>query len=202
MNNLPAQQDKLQTEAKQVIHSLGLTELLSKYGTPTLIGSTALGLMVWRDIDIEVTIKDFTKEELVKIISAIFISAGYRIDVCMINNYEKLNANLPLGYYLGLKYFGDISPEEAVGSNEKIWKIDIWFLTEGNLRGKIKTEELQSKLTEGKRRAILEIKDAVAKNPKYRKEIKSMDIYIAVLDKGIKNLEEFEKYLNGLGKSL
>ncbi|MCL4417194.1 MAG: hypothetical protein M1365_10940, partial [Actinobacteria bacterium] len=53
-----------------------------------------------------------------------------------------------------------------------------------------------------KRLIILQIKEALIKNKKYKIEIFSIDVYKAVLEKGVKNLEEFKEYLKSVGKNL
>jgi hypothetical protein len=119
-----------------------------------------------------------------------------RIDLTLIDNNNQEQAFLPKGLYFGIKYYGNFPPEEKMSSKSKyIWKIDLWFVGKEDRRGFIKTQELQKALTEEKIKIILEIKNALWDHPLYRKEIKSMDIYGAVLEKGVKNLEEFKKYL-------
>jgi hypothetical protein len=47
-------QRALQMEAKQVARDIMLMELAQPLGDPVLVGSAALGLMVWRDLDVTV----------------------------------------------------------------------------------------------------------------------------------------------------
>lgn len=47
-------QKHMQVEADEVVRILGLNELLSEIGRPIRVGSSAMGLMVRRDIDITV----------------------------------------------------------------------------------------------------------------------------------------------------
>jgi hypothetical protein len=51
---LLARQRALQTEAEDVRAQLGLAQMLGAVGDPVLVGSAALGLMAWRDIDVTV----------------------------------------------------------------------------------------------------------------------------------------------------
>lgn len=194
------QQEELQKESHQVLEKLNLVEILSKYGKPTLVGSVTLGLMTWKDIDIEVITDNPNKEDIANIASTLINLPNYRIDLTVINNEDKHNPHTPKGIYLGIKYFDDIPIQEQFGASEKVWKIDIWFLTKENAQGAIKTKEIEEKLTDEKRKIILEIKEALATNPKYRKTIFSMDIYNAVLDNEVKNLEEFKGYLSKSGR--
>src|SRR5215469_1153410 len=48
-------QDLLQEEAQSVLKELNVIELLSAGGVVRQTGSTVLGLMVWRDIDLQVS---------------------------------------------------------------------------------------------------------------------------------------------------
>jgi len=43
-------------QAHEVLEALNLLHFLSKYGRPKIVGSVALGLMTWRDIDIDLEI--------------------------------------------------------------------------------------------------------------------------------------------------
>ena len=47
-------QDRLQTEADALLARLDLLRHLRRVGRPEQIGSSVLGLMVWRDIDVNV----------------------------------------------------------------------------------------------------------------------------------------------------
>src|ERR671935_386395 len=47
-------QRALQIEAEQVARDIRLMELAQPLGDPVLVGSAALGLMVWRDLDVTV----------------------------------------------------------------------------------------------------------------------------------------------------
>lgn len=200
--DLIEKQAALQEEARKILNKLQLIEKLSKYGKPEIIGSLALGLMVWRDMDIEVENNDFKKEELGELVKNITLNTECRIDFTIIYNAQLIKPNLPKGTYFGIKFYDHLPIEEQSSKSDKIWKIDIWFLKKENLRGSLKTNEIKNKLTDDNKKIILQIKDALWQNPKYRKIITSIDIYIAVLNKGVKNLEEFKQYLKESDREL
>lgn len=200
--DLMDKQNALQKEAHKILEQLKLIEKLSKYGKPEIIGSLALGLMVWRDIDIEVEINDSKKENLGELVGIITLNTECRIDFTIIYNAQLIKPNLPKGTYLGIKFYDHLPIKEQSSKSDKIWKIDIWFLKTENKKGSLKTWEIKNKLTDDNRKIILEIKNSLWQNPKYKKIITSMDIYIAVLDKGVKNLEDFKKYLLESGREL
>ncbi|MBI2022185.1 hypothetical protein HYS93_04905 [Candidatus Daviesbacteria bacterium] len=193
----------LQKDAYKVLEKLQLMELLKNFGEPKIVGSLSLGLMTWRDIDLETVCKELKKEYIAAIVATLISNFDRRIDFGMIDNRLKEHFIIPKGMYIGCKYFGeDIPVEELKGSNPNVWKIDMWFGLKGDNQGFQKTEEIKSKLTKEKRRIILEIKEKVSKNPKFRKEIFSVDIYDAVLENGVNNLNEFEQYLKQRGRLL
>lgn len=203
-NNLLKLQSNLQQQAQQVLKKLKLIELLSKYGRPNIVGSMELGLMTWRDIDIEVIVKDSNKEFIAEIVATLIRMLLRRIDFGLVDNRGEFNnPKTPKGIYLGLKYFPeDLKPEEIFGVNEKVWKIDIHFVLSKDSQAIQMTKELASKLTEEKKKAILEIKKEVTKSPKHRKEIFTIDVYNAVLYQGVKNINEFKDYLREKGINL
>jgi hypothetical protein len=55
-------QDALQAEARQIMTDLDLMELLQYAGRPEQVGSSVSGLMVWRDLDLNVLCQDLTIE--------------------------------------------------------------------------------------------------------------------------------------------
>lgn len=204
--DLVVMQNKLQIDAQEVLNDLDLINLLKQYGKPSIVGSFALSLMTWRDIDLEIVVDELNKEVVAEVIKKLILKTKYRIDLSFSDNlarFNESNPNSPQSLYIGVKYFGkDIEPTKMQGANPLVWKLDLHFLLGKDARGQAKTEELKDKLTDDKRKIILEIKNKVASNPNYRKEITSMDIYEAVLEKGVSSLEEFENYLQESGRNL
>lgn len=202
-NELLQKQNQLQTKAKEVIEKLQLIQILSKYGQVQLVGSVVLGLMTWKDIDIEVIVENLNKIIIAEVMRQIMEKSERRLDFAFIDNGDTFDPRNPTGMYLNIKYFGyELKQEELFGKNENIWKIDIWFVLPNAARSLEKTETIKRQLTTEKQNAILEIKNILASHPKYRKEIFSTDIYTAVLEKGVSNIDEFKKYLNETGKNI
>ncbi|MCP4537327.1 MAG: hypothetical protein GY832_09285, partial [Chloroflexi bacterium] len=106
--------------------------------------------------------------------------------ITLVDNRKMIERNRPPSMYIGGKYQAD---------KGAIWKIDIRFVSEQHAIAQKHIDSISSKLTDGKRRAILSIKHVVAQDPRYRTEISSVDIYKAVLAKGIMNLEGFKELL-------
>ena len=182
----------LQKEAHEVLGKLQLLEILSKYGKPEIVGSVALGLMTWPDIDIEV-VTDLKEEYMWEVAKHLFNFFNV-IDVGIADHTKGKVPHLPKGLYISARY-----KEEK---SENKWKIDIWLKDPKQEREQLSVDWIKSRLTDENRKIIFEIKSELASHPQYRKTIFSVDIYDAVLEEGVKNLEEFKNYLKESNREL
>jgi hypothetical protein len=173
-------QDALQLEADQVALDLGLDLLLAEAGEPVRVGSSALGLMSWRDLDVTVVCPSLCVAQVAGL--AARLAAHPRVRETSIRNDTgawNVDPAYPDGLYVGLGY------RTAAGAD---WKIDVWFVDEPDLQPDLEhVRTLPPRLTEPTRLAILRVKDAWAGRPGYR----SLDVYTAVLDGGVQTAEEF-----------
>lgn len=173
-------------EADEILYNKGLFEILKKYGTPHISGSYELDLMTWRDLDLYLesdNIAESTFFELGREIAELFhpVKMSYR------NERAGNSPGLPKGLYWGV-YLGN--------EREGAWKIDIWAMVPIELKERLAySNALKAKLSPLTRERVLEIKSQCWKDPGYRRTFLSTDIYDAVLDKGVCDILEFEKYL-------
>ena len=177
--------EELRSEADRLLSS-GLHEILADYGEVHLVGSYALRLMTWRDLDIHIV------QEAADINR--FFELGGRIARLLHPHRmhfrdESLarTADLPQGFYWGV-YLGD----ERAGA----WKIDIW-VSEPEVFETIRVygERLGTRMSESARSIILQIKSACWQHPEYRRGFSSSDIYAAVLDYDVVDIESFWTFL-------
>jgi hypothetical protein len=181
--------ESIKKEADQILYEQQLLSILSDYGKPYVTGSYAMDLMTWRDLDIYLQTDTIQEEE--------FFSLGARINhqfkpVKMSYRNERIGRTpgLPAGLYWGI-YFGN----ERKGA----WKIDIWAIGEKECSERVQfCEKLSDRITGENRHAIMEIKSSCWTDPSYRKSYTSKDIYEAVLENGIRNVESFKKYMHRL----
>ena len=103
----------------------------------------------------------------------------------------------PTGSPRDERYFFMVLYESGAESD---WKIDISFWLVESVRPEPIHDMVVQKLTPETRLAILRIKDVWWKQPSYRQEVSSVDIYDAVLLHGIRTLNEFDQYLIERGK--
>jgi hypothetical protein len=187
-------QAALQAEAHEVMDDLALLETLAAVGRPIALGSLALGLMAWRDIDLNILCDPLDADR---------VFAGLR-PFASHANIERLTfrsergrfnrSGLPEreGFYSGLRY----SAPEQPG-----WKLDLWFVLDGAPRPDLAhLTTIPPRLTPERRLAILWLKDLWHRRPAYRDTVVSVDIYDAVLEHGVRTPTEFAAYLRARGK--
>lgn len=188
-SKLLLQQKALQDEASEVADELRLHELLSQAGEPVRVGSSALGLMVWRDLDMTVKCSRLNQQLIAQIASELMLRAGVR-ELKFINDTGVYNTDpaYPDGLYIGLKYKSQLGKE---------WKMDIWFVDEPDRQPDLKhIITMPDLLTQERREAILRIKNNWASRAEYGKTVRSFDIYTAVLEENVSTPEQFQAWLD------
>jgi hypothetical protein len=187
-DDLLRRQVELQAEARSVEADLALEELLTPVGEVNRVGSAALGLMVWRDIDLTVVCTKLAIEPVAAVGAR--LAAHPRVNIVTFRNdtrHWKTNPNYPDGLYLGVRY-------RSPTNND--WKLDIWFVDEPDRQPDLAHMRwIPEKLTLEMRTTILLIKSAWASRPEYGKTATSFDIYSAVLNDGVQTLEAFDEWL-------
>ncbi|MGI8968202.1 MAG: hypothetical protein ACR2GA_03760 [Chloroflexota bacterium] len=193
-DELLSRQNALQVEAHRVLNELDVMAVLSRMGQTSIVGSLALGLMVWRDIDIEVQCERLNSDLAFQAVRPLISHSGvYRLTYHDWTG-SRATPDWPEGYYWGVRY-------QPLASEE--WKLDIWLLPAGTVRrtGGALIESLTASLTDESRSAILQLKDIWRHLPTYRDTVLSTDIYDAVLNHGIRTADDFDRYLTERGKS-
>jgi hypothetical protein len=183
-------QRALQIEAKRVAQDLMLMELAEPLGDPVLVGSAALGLMVWRDLDLTVVCPRLDIEAVVEVGSRLALHPRIR-EVVFRNDTGAWNTNTnptyPDGLYLGLSY-------RSAGGDD--WKSDAWFVDEPDRQPDLAhIRTLPNRLTDETRLAILRVKSVWASRPEYPSVVRSFHIYTAVLDDGVRTPDDFKAWL-------
>lgn len=178
-------QEELQKEAKELLEETGILSFLSKFGEIEVGGSLDSGLMVWRDIDLEVISKNLDEDKYWETVQFLFRLNNYYHSLYVQDFRKSVNPNSPKGLYIGIK----------IKFREKMWKVDIWYVEPRKENEANYNEWLKKQLNDENRKTILEIKSKVFEHPKYRKEFKAIDIYDAVINEGIKDAAGFKIYL-------
>jgi hypothetical protein len=181
----------LQDEAQSVLKELNLVELLSAGGVVRQTGSSALGLMVWRDIDLAVSSPGLSIERAFEIMHPLVTHSRVKqVRYFHQSGHFKLTG-LDERYYFMVFY--DLHEQAE-------WKFDISFWLGEGIHPEPVHEAIEQQLTPETRLTLLRIKDAWYQLPAYRSEVYSTDIYDAVLQHGVHTLTEFDQYLVERGK--
>jgi hypothetical protein len=192
-------QNALQAEVSTVLTELSLMERLALAGTATLIGSAALGLLVWRDLDICVVSPGLTITQAFEMMQPMFCHP----QVYQIRYANKSGVFNDTGQTKDDRYFFVLQYQTNAGTD---WNIDISFWLDGSPRHEVITlTEIRQQLTFETRLAILWIKEIWHGLPAYhsgkeKRAVSSRDIYDAVLYYDVRTPTDFDAYLRERGK--
>jgi hypothetical protein len=181
----------LRKEALDLITGSGMATLLQQqFGRPMIVGSVALDLMTWRDIDIYVPLDPAERDRFVAVLPPIVAELGrtgyvpYRITYN--DEWFKPSGAHGRGYYFGFRL---AAPEGAE------WKIGLWAWDPPAYEEKLRDfAALDERLRRADRTLILRLKSEAQGLPGFRDRIASYDIYQFVLDEAGTTLGELEDY--------
>ncbi len=168
-------------QADYILYQCGLLEELKKYGCPHIIGSYRMDMMAWNDLDIDVE-----------------------------NDKMSLNKLHTLSEYI-IKTFRPVwyeAKEERTDENKtvwfhgfemlvegQLWNIDIWFFDKAAIE---KAEQYCDYITRqvsdmpSLKQSITDIKQELIARRLYSfEQYTSMDVYNAVLNQQITNIDDF-----------
>lgn len=192
MSELLDAQSQLQIEADEVVRMLGLNALLGKIGRPIRVGSSAMGLMVRRDIDITVACNRLNDDTLAafSVIAGQMMSRTDCVNAVRFRNdtgqWNMEPEKYPDGHYLWLS---------VRTPDENTWTLGIWLVDEPERQPDIRhLTTLMPRLSEADREAILAIKLVLAAASQSTVRIPSALVYQAVMDHGVRTYREFEQW--------
>ena len=176
--------ENLRTEGQSVLERSGIGEIIYTAGFHP-VGSFVMKTMTWRDMDFERYDENpsWTKHwQLGRNLSELDWIWSLHCN----DSYRDPRTPNDYGYYWGLR----VSDPNQEGND--FWKIDLWTARKEEFEKSSPHRELWNNLmTEGKRCAILAIKEKLHDHPQYRQTLLSVHIYEAVLEYRISNLDGF-----------
>lgn len=187
-------QRALQLEAEDFAADLGIRDLVEPLGQPFLVGSAAVGLMVWRDLDLTIVCRTLDLDGVVAVGARLAMDPRIR-QVVFRNDTGGWNTDpgYPDGLCLGLSY-------RSPAGND--WKSDLWFVDQPERQPDLlHVRSIPSQLTDEICAAILRIESAWASRPDYGEGVGSFEIYIAVIDGGVRTPDDFAAWLAERGGS-
>ena len=185
-----AQADRLATTASNVLRELDLVDRLAAAGRPVLVGSAAANLMVVPDIDFSILCPgDPDTGAIFRIGHLVFdhpcVERAYVVES------RELFRPVPGpefdGVYLGIRYYDGGS---RAGTE---WRIDCWFFPETLPRPDILMRDRLFAASLEERAAILRVKQALLAAGRYKRDAHGIDVYQAVLDRGVRTMDEFDR---------
>jgi hypothetical protein len=178
---------RLRQEASELLNKEGLLRMLKTFGTTQVIGSYALDMMTWPDIDISMNLPD---EQNVELFFELAKRIATKFEITRMSYSNHFIRNFP-GFDHGL-YWG-IRLHYA----EREWKIDLWGYDDTDYQKHIAdAEALHRQLQQTDRVAILRIKHVICQHPDHRGNVyNSMAIYRAVLEDKVESVDEFKAWL-------
>jgi len=179
-NLLTRAQNRLRI-AQSILAQLMLVERWSAFGSPILVGAAAYGLVVAPDIDMEIFCDRPKIEDGFEVLRACALHP--RVRKARFSN--RLNEP-DMGLYWQLRYQHEDGEE---------WKIDMWSMQHDHPgpTSAALVEPMKQALTDETRQTILELKEQVLLDPLL--QCGSIHVYRAVLDDGIRSLEQFKTWL-------
>jgi hypothetical protein len=173
---LLTRQDALQAEAAQVIAALDLPTLLAPAGRVEQIGSSASGLMVWRDLDFNIVAPGLTREGLADTIRPLLLNP----QIIDMHIQDEIGPRSVSGAPHDDRYY--VVCHYLTGAGDD-WKIDLSFWLADAPRGQLAhIAYLKERLTPELRLTILHLKDLWHRRPSYPYTVGGYDIYDAVLE--------------------
>lgn len=195
MSDLLEAQRQLQAEADEIVRQLHLDELLEAIGNPIRVGSSAMGLMVRRDVDITVSclrLDAGALEAFAGIGARLMQMTDSVVAVRFRNDTGAWNTEpdkYPDGLYLWLS---------VRAQNQSMWTIDIWLVDQPDRQPDLThLKTLMPRMNDQDRETILRIKKALAERPQTKDKISSALVYEAVMDHGVRTVYEFESWHQG-----
>lgn len=179
------EQKRLHIQADKMMSTTKVMSVLVKYGQFSGIGGSYLyNTMIYPDLDVGIVTDTVTRRTVADLLSELTLNEYVR----GIRTADTVNFNIskhptkPRGYWIGI----DIPFE-----NDR-WGIDCWLQQPDWQTDKedVYTKKLAN-VDEEKKVAILSIKYSLIYRGLYGNHFLSGDVYDAVLDKGVKTIDEF-----------
>jgi hypothetical protein len=186
---LAARQAALQAEARDLLAAPDLAALLADIGPPLFAGSFVSGLMCWREIDVMVLVgPDFSPQDVMRLAGRLVGLAG----MTGLEYRDERGPRCATGQVRDERYHVPLTVERA----GHVWEVDLTlWLHDPHLNVTRWHEELRERITSEQRRAVLRIKDEWHRRPEYPGEVGGLEVYLAVLEGGVRTPGEFAAWL-------
>lgn len=170
--------------ADRILYEFGLLKKIEEIGPAHIIGSYRMDMMAWNDLDIDIENNNMALEKL------------YELSMYIINTFhplwyeakEEINSDKKKVWFHGF---------ETVITGE-LWNVDLWFFDKETIKkAEFYGDNIASKTSQTQKEIIIKIKNDLITRRLYSFEkYKSIDVYKAVLENNVKNIDEFLALFN------
>ena len=172
--------DNFKNNADNLLYDFGLLNELKKYGTPYIVGSYAMDLMAWNDLDIYVSNESMSTEKLYELTS--FILKTFHP---MWYEAKKEVSDGKTVWFHGFE-------TEILG---ELCNVDIWFFDSCTITKALDfSENIKQKLLANPelKEIVVNIKQSLIENEQYGfDKFSSMDVYKTVFENNVRSYKEF-----------
>lgn len=165
--------------ADRILYELGLLKKIEEIGKAHIIGSYRMNMMAWNDLDIDIENDAMSLDkmyELSAFIMRVFHPVWYEAK-------EEVNDEGKRVWFHGF---------ETMITGE-LWNIDLWFFDKETIsNAEMYCDSIANKTNQIQKDIIVNIKSELLVRGLYSFEkYKSIDVYKAVLEHDVKNIDEF-----------
>ena len=166
-------------KADCILYEFGLLDRLEEIGKPHIIGSYRMDMMAWNDLDIDIENDAMSLDKI------------YDLSTFIINTFhpvwyeakEEVNDDGKRVWFHGFETMitGDL------------WNIDLWFFDKETISDAEKyCDNIANNANQTQKDIIVSIKRELILRGLYSfEQYKSIDVYKAVLESNVKNIDEF-----------
>lgn len=179
-----------------LIQQKNFADFFAPYGELFYTGSYAANLMVWKDLDMQIALKDSSTSPIEQFtqMSNHFLADPDVQSVKLRNFRPETSAGMPSGMYMGINY-------KILDTKEK-WKVDLWSLQPEDFQKNVDfMKKVEEKMTEEKRQKILQWKFRMMGAHDRVPQLGSYYLYQAILFAGLSRDSEIHEYLSSHGVS-
>ena len=189
-----AADEALRKEADEMLMRSGLGGILERAGDQA-VGSYPMHTMTWRDLDFHrYEEPDWRRHWEV---GTQLAETGWCWRLNCVDAYReaRIEAKPDCGLYWGLRVLDPGRMASAGRGSPTVWKLDLWTARADEFAAaEPKRQTWASLMSDELRSYVLAIKEAVCTAPEYRKSLLSVHIYEAVLEQGVRGVEEFRQW--------
>ena len=168
-------------QADKLLYELGLLKKIEEIGVPHVIGSYRMDMMAWNDLDIDIENDAMSLDTL------------HELSLFIINTFhptwyearEEINEDGKKVWFQGF---------ETLIRGE-LWNVDLWFFDKETIADAERyCDEITQRTSRSQKNTIVQIKKELIAQGLYSFEkYKSLDVYKAVLENDVEDVEEFKK---------